>query len=179
MEKLSGIEEIRRAVNAFDRCNEDWLSTFSAIDLLKLFRAWRASDWDLFPDTWTGEQVHRALTGQTPDWSGETEDEELHARYVSDCPCSTCATFRELEKIGEVRIRLGADGVMSSGYAIGEYRDESADGGWALGAKDTDAWWQSLDPKRHDDAKLKLKRDAIRAARNARAKAFAPKPAND
>ncbi len=64
--KRAGIEELRLAVGNFARCNESFLSTFSAAELVQLHRMWLACDHDIAPDRWTPEQVDAALLNVVP-----------------------------------------------------------------------------------------------------------------
>jgi hypothetical protein len=54
----TGIERMRNAVRSFDACNETFLSHFTPVQLLRLHAAWKACEWDLFPDQW---EVRQAL----------------------------------------------------------------------------------------------------------------------
>lgn len=67
-EPMSGIKQLRDAVGAFSRVKEDFLTRFTCAQLLTLWRAWKASEWDFYPDTWEERQVNRALTGIVPTW---------------------------------------------------------------------------------------------------------------
>ncbi len=67
---MTGAEELRAAVKALSHCNETFLDEFTAEQLLKLWRAWRACGWDYFPDQWTREQVRAAIyRGVVPEFS--------------------------------------------------------------------------------------------------------------
>jgi hypothetical protein len=76
-EQMTGIDELRMCVDALNGCREDFLAAvrdpFSAEDLLKIWRAWRASEWDFYPDQWTPRQVREALRGIAPRWDKDTE----------------------------------------------------------------------------------------------------------
>jgi hypothetical protein len=71
--KRSGAEELRLMVRNFDRCRESFLDAFSLEQLVTIHRAWLASAWDFFPDSWTERQVTEALQGIPPQWDVETE----------------------------------------------------------------------------------------------------------
>ena len=81
--KMVGIDELRTAVEALNNCNETFLNggqkPFTAEQLLKIWRAWKACAWDIFPDQWTDRQVKRALRGIVPTW-----DAEMKPTYPSD-----------------------------------------------------------------------------------------------
>jgi hypothetical protein len=67
-EKMSGINQLRDAVGAFSRVRESFLERFNCPQLLTLWRAWKASGWDFYPNTWEDRRVSRALTGIVPTW---------------------------------------------------------------------------------------------------------------
>lgn len=68
-----GIDILRGAVAAFACCNETFLWRFSPEQLLRLYDAWMASDWDVSPDQWTEAQVQQALVGWVPAWTAHEE----------------------------------------------------------------------------------------------------------
>jgi hypothetical protein len=70
-EKLSGIDELRDAVRAFDGCSEDFVQRFSTKGLLDIRRAWRESEWDFSPDKWEARQVKEALRRIVPNWTAD------------------------------------------------------------------------------------------------------------
>lgn len=63
-----GIDELRGAVALFGNCNESFNQLHTAEDLVKLWRAYKASEWDFAPDVWTKRQVEEALAGKAPEW---------------------------------------------------------------------------------------------------------------
>lgn len=72
-----GIDILRRAVNIFNNCNEDFNYKFTSIELIKLAEAYMACGWDFTPDTWTEKQVQDCIIkGITPQW------EEKNGSYV-------------------------------------------------------------------------------------------------
>jgi len=76
----------------------------SAEDLLKICRACWASDWDVYPDQWTGQQVAAAVVlGTAPTF--EEGPHGLHAVGVSDCACYDC---RHPEIVAELPHGLAA-----------------------------------------------------------------------
>jgi hypothetical protein len=64
----TGIEQLRKLVGIFNRCNESFLDPFTPEQLLKLYAAHVASEWDFYPDQWAARQVREALRGVTPKW---------------------------------------------------------------------------------------------------------------
>lgn len=93
---------------------------------------------------------------------------QLRIDAFSACSCSVCATFRELEERGEVRIRLKAEEVMEGGYAIGEYRDDKSKTGWSSGIVADDPVKYVRSAAKHDATKLRLKREVLLAFFDAR-----------
>ena len=92
-DKESAIDTLRRAVKMFDYNNESFNQRFSSTEeLILIARACWASDWDVFPDQWTKEQVERALKGEPPKF--EETLFGLHAVGVNDCNCRTCRNAR-------------------------------------------------------------------------------------
>lgn len=79
-EKLSGIEELRKAVNAFSGNGETFNAAYTAEELILIWRAWRASDWDIYPDQWEDRQIEEALEGTPPQWDQDPRG-GLHAAY--------------------------------------------------------------------------------------------------
>lgn len=69
-EKLSDIEKMRRAVNAFSYCNEAFLMRYNILELMLLHLAMVNCKWDFLPDQWTNRQVREALKGIVPCWDG-------------------------------------------------------------------------------------------------------------
>ncbi len=70
--ELSGIEEIRRARNVFATCIETFNDRYTAEELIKIYRAYRASNHDILPDMWETRQLERAiLLGHAPSWDLE------------------------------------------------------------------------------------------------------------
>ncbi len=65
---MTGIDELRRAVRLFDRCNESFNTTFAADELLLVADALRRSEWDILPDQWEERQIELALLGIVPTW---------------------------------------------------------------------------------------------------------------
>lgn len=71
---MTGMNELRTAVKALDNCRESFLDTYPAADLLNIWRAWRACDWDIYPDQWSARQLLEATTQRiVPRW---TPDEQ-------------------------------------------------------------------------------------------------------
>lgn len=73
----TGAEELRLIVRNMDNCNESFNDRFTAEELIKIGRAWLASEWDISPDEWHEEQVQDALKGIPPKfcepWYGDSE----------------------------------------------------------------------------------------------------------
>jgi hypothetical protein len=65
----SGVEELRAAVRLLDNCLEGFNDCLSAEQALALYRAHKASGWDITPDNWTMRQVIETLWGKAPQWS--------------------------------------------------------------------------------------------------------------
>ena len=102
LEKLEGVEVLRRAVRVLDSCRESFNMRYSAEDLLKIVRACWLSDWDVYPDDWTPQQIKAALENGTSPKFEETSA-GLHALEVSDCHCRKCRRERaaqEAEALG-------------------------------------------------------------------------------
>lgn len=68
---LTGAEEMRSAVRLFDSCSESFLDRFTAEQLILIWRAWHASDWDVRPDLWSERQVQASLNGAAPRWDND------------------------------------------------------------------------------------------------------------
>lgn len=84
------IEELREMVRAFDYCREDFLTDWTVGELLAIWRAWGACEWDLYPDQWSAQQAKEAAgLGKVPRFE-ENERGEVHALEVTDCRCGTC-----------------------------------------------------------------------------------------
>ena len=60
---LTGIEQLREAVNMFGNCAEAFNQRFPVEDLIRLYRAYKRSDWDIIPDQWTDIEISNALAG--------------------------------------------------------------------------------------------------------------------
>lgn len=69
---LTGYAELSRCVSWLRNQAGEWGENMPAEDLLKLYRAWRASDWDEYLANWTPSQVDDALhKNLAPDWTEE------------------------------------------------------------------------------------------------------------
>lgn len=79
-EKLSmDIDGLRSMVNLFNNCNETFNQRFTIEDLVKLYKAYKASEWDIPPDQWTEFQVRAALKyGTPPEWDENENPIEAH-----------------------------------------------------------------------------------------------------
>lgn len=83
---MTGIEEIREAATAFSYNKEAFNMSFTAEELLLIFRAWKASKWDIFPDQWEDRQVDEALEGIVPAWEPDPIYGRPYAYYENDEP---------------------------------------------------------------------------------------------
>lgn len=77
----TGIEEIREAATAFGYNKDAFNMSFTAEELLLIFRAWKASKYDIFPDQWEDQQVDEALKGIVPAWEPDPIYGKLYAVY--------------------------------------------------------------------------------------------------
>jgi hypothetical protein len=68
-----GIEKLRRMVQLFDGCNEDFNYSYTVEELVRLYDAYLSSGWEIYPDEWTRAQVHEALMGEAPKFCSECE----------------------------------------------------------------------------------------------------------
>lgn len=68
----SGIDQLRKAVNLFDGCNESFNQRFSAVELVQLHHMYTLCGWDIPPDEWAPRQVESALLGVVPEWDAAT-----------------------------------------------------------------------------------------------------------
>lgn len=68
---MLGIDELRKAVALFNACNEEANQRFGATELLAIYRAHKASGWDIYPDQWTIDQLEAACLGVVPDWDDD------------------------------------------------------------------------------------------------------------
>lgn len=62
------MQKLRRYVNLFDNCNEDFNSRFTIPELIKIAEMHATCGWDFYPDQWTDRQVKEALQGILPQW---------------------------------------------------------------------------------------------------------------
>jgi hypothetical protein len=68
-----GVDRLRAMRCLFDNCNESFNQRFSVAELVKLFDAYRGSEWDIPPDQWTVRQIVEALRdGRAPTWSDDS-----------------------------------------------------------------------------------------------------------
>ena len=68
MNNKTGMETLRHMVKFFNNCAESFLDKYSIEELIKIYAAWEASEWDFYPDCWTADQVAGALVGIVPQW---------------------------------------------------------------------------------------------------------------
>jgi len=67
----TGAEELRRCVAMCDAMPEDFNDKFTSSQLLQLWRAHIASDWEFLPHQWSARQRAEALSsggGMVPRW---------------------------------------------------------------------------------------------------------------
>lgn len=77
-ETLDGIDQLVRSVRLFANCGTDWCHQWTAAELLKIARAYRACAWDVPPDEWHPEQAKEAIrSGAPPEW-----DEHGHPVFL-------------------------------------------------------------------------------------------------
>lgn len=84
-----GLDELRRATRLFERTSLYVVDSCTVEELLNIARACWASDWDLFPDQWSKEQVARAALNAEPPRFEERRG-WIHALDVTDCNCRAC-----------------------------------------------------------------------------------------
>lgn len=66
--KMTGGEELRDLDTLYQHTPEGFSDQFTLDQLIKIWRAQRASEWDFTPDMWTRRQVKEALKGKVPRW---------------------------------------------------------------------------------------------------------------
>lgn len=64
--KQSGILELRSALHVFNGCREGFLQRFTAEELIRIYRAYRASAYMILPDMWSAEQLAAAAAFECP-----------------------------------------------------------------------------------------------------------------
>ena len=68
----TAIEVLRHMVDVFGDCNESFLDRFTRDQLVRLYDAWMASEWDIAPDRWSEAQVQDAIRyGIEPSFSSD------------------------------------------------------------------------------------------------------------
>lgn len=70
-EYMTAIERMRDTVKLLNNCGEDFAQRFTEKQLVTLWLAYRASDFDIPPDRWSDFQVRQALNGQAPNFSDD------------------------------------------------------------------------------------------------------------
>ena len=68
---MNGFERLQKTVNVFSHTQMDRFDHLSSEELLTLFDAYMASDWDITPDHWTDKQVDSALAGIPPKFNDD------------------------------------------------------------------------------------------------------------
>lgn len=69
---MSGAEELICAAQLARNCSLTFTDRFRAEELLKLWRAYRASGWDITPDRWAERQVLQVIDhGIVPRWDAD------------------------------------------------------------------------------------------------------------
>lgn len=85
---ILGIDELRNAVAALNNVNETFLNggpkPFTPEQLLTIYRAWKACEWDIWPDQWEERQYMRALRGIVPTFKPGKGG--IEATYPKDAP---------------------------------------------------------------------------------------------
>lgn len=64
--KLTGAEELRKALNVINGMRESFNDRYTAAQLITPWRALHACEWDITPDEWSDRQVNEALRGIIP-----------------------------------------------------------------------------------------------------------------
>lgn len=60
---------IRYMARLFDCCNETFNDRFSSEELLLIAQAHLVSEWDIYPDRWSEEQIQACLRNrEVPNW---------------------------------------------------------------------------------------------------------------
>lgn len=72
--RLTGAEELRKAVNVINNMRESFNDRYTAAQLLTLWRAFHACEWDIAPDEWSQRQIYEALRGIVPQFKTLTID---------------------------------------------------------------------------------------------------------
>lgn len=79
---IKGIDLIR-ACEAFDSCKESVNQQFTAEQLLQIYRAWSACEWDFYPDQWSVRQLQEAADyGKVPQFRVSTRADSHHPDYL-------------------------------------------------------------------------------------------------
>jgi hypothetical protein len=67
---LTGPDLLRRIVANMDATNEGLNQQFGALELVAIYSAHLAAEWDLYPDQWTIDQLRAAaFFGEVPRWT--------------------------------------------------------------------------------------------------------------
>ena len=70
----TGGDKLRALASWLDNQREDFVSRFTAEELLKLFTVYRSCEWHITPDDWSERQVRAALKhGTVPRFEKEEE----------------------------------------------------------------------------------------------------------
>lgn len=70
---LAGIEYLRTAVESLNTLRETTFDNLSTEEILRMYDAWLACEWDIYPDQWSDDQLEGAIKlGLVPNFDGKT-----------------------------------------------------------------------------------------------------------
>lgn len=75
------ITELRVMVRLFSRCNESFNQKWTLEQLIKIYEAYHACEWDILPDAWPASLLAHAVE-HGPD---EVFSEMAEAAFADDC----------------------------------------------------------------------------------------------
>ena len=71
---MTEIEKLRHIGRLSEEVRESLWDSMTRAEILRVFDAWMASDWDFYPDQWSPAQLADAIRyGIAPDWRPEDE----------------------------------------------------------------------------------------------------------
>lgn len=64
----TGADTLRIIVRNMDNTTEDLNTRFTVAELIAIYSAHLASEWDFYPDQWEERQIQEAIQGKVPRW---------------------------------------------------------------------------------------------------------------
>lgn len=108
MPKRTGANTLRAIVRNMDATRESLNDRFTVPELIAIYSAHLASEWDIYPDQWEERQLQEAILGKVPHW-------DANERPVYD---KTPAKEQPIDQLQELLESIDLTPVVYSGRGM-------------------------------------------------------------